>query len=95
MCDIFYVLRDLLFKKDWEYGEEGILDRTHRWFFTNKSMHRMFDSAGYEVVRSSGITRLKSWKVDTLNCIFFGNLADTFFMQYAFVLKPLAGQNGR
>jgi GT2 family glycosyltransferase/2-polyprenyl-3-methyl-5-hydroxy-6-metoxy-1,4-benzoquinol methylase/glycosyltransferase involved in cell wall biosynthesis len=42
------VLRDLL-EGRWEYASAGILDRTHRWFFTRRSIADMFDSAGFSV----------------------------------------------
>ena len=38
----FRVLANLLFKGDWKYENEGVLDRTHLRFFTRKSIIRMF-----------------------------------------------------
>ena len=58
----FYLhLRDLIFHKDWEYRDFGILDRTHLRFFTQKSASRLLQECGYRVEICKGINthRLK------------------------------------
>lgn len=58
----FYLhLRDLIFHKDWEYKDFGILDRTHLRFFTQKSATRLLMESGYRVDTCKGINthRLK------------------------------------
>ena len=60
----------------WNYADRGILDRTHRVFFTRRSLREALSSAGFEVVRESasmiplqlafprcprGILQLLSW----------------------------------
>lgn len=42
------VLKDLL-EGRWEYASAGIVDRTHRWFFTRRSIANMFESAGFSI----------------------------------------------
>jgi 2-polyprenyl-3-methyl-5-hydroxy-6-metoxy-1,4-benzoquinol methylase len=49
------VLWQLLVRKDWKYGREGILDRTHVRFFTEKSICRLFEEAGFTVEHQAGI----------------------------------------
>ncbi len=49
------VLWELLVTKDWKYRQEGILDRTHLRFFTEKSVRRLFVEAGFVIARESGI----------------------------------------
>jgi 2-polyprenyl-3-methyl-5-hydroxy-6-metoxy-1,4-benzoquinol methylase len=49
------VLWQLLVHRDWKYGAEGILDRTHLRFFTEKSMRRLFEEGGFEVLFQDGI----------------------------------------
>lgn len=49
------VLWQLLVMKDWRYVREGILDRTHLRFFTEKSAARLFRTSGYVIERASGI----------------------------------------
>ncbi|MFD2565860.1 class I SAM-dependent methyltransferase [Pseudotenacibaculum haliotis] len=82
---------NMLLKKDWKYTEHGILDSTHFRFFTKKSIRRMFESCGYEVVKSSGINRTKSMLYAPFSIIFnipllFTQL-DMFYMQFATVAK--------
>lgn len=38
-----------LLRGRWEYTDEGILDRTHRWFFTRQGIRRMFGYTGYRI----------------------------------------------
>ena len=54
-------VRDLVFRKDWEYQDYGILDRTHFRFFTQKSAARLLTENGYRVVEEAGLNppRLK------------------------------------
>lgn len=49
------VLWQLLVLKDWRYVREGILDRTHIRFFTEKSVRRLFETTGYVIMRASGV----------------------------------------
>jgi len=43
----------LLCKGEWEYGEEGILDRTHLRFFTLASARRLMESSGLRIDEGS------------------------------------------
>lgn len=42
------VVRDLL-EGRWDYAEAGILDLTHRWFFTRQSIARLFAETGFQI----------------------------------------------
>ena len=46
----WYTFHMLLFKKDWIYQERGIFDSTHLRFFTLKSMRRLLNEVGYDVL---------------------------------------------
>jgi 2-polyprenyl-3-methyl-5-hydroxy-6-metoxy-1,4-benzoquinol methylase len=48
-------LAELLLKKDWEYKDEGILDRTHLRFFTEKSLRRFLEECGLVIQDLRGI----------------------------------------
>jgi 2-polyprenyl-3-methyl-5-hydroxy-6-metoxy-1,4-benzoquinol methylase len=50
-----YNLAELILLKDWRYREEGILDRTHLRFFTEKSFRRSLLEHGYRVEELRGI----------------------------------------
>jgi 2-polyprenyl-3-methyl-5-hydroxy-6-metoxy-1,4-benzoquinol methylase len=45
----------LLVQRDWEYQDEGVLDRTHLRFFTEKSIKRTLSEHGFEIETMSGI----------------------------------------
>jgi 2-polyprenyl-3-methyl-5-hydroxy-6-metoxy-1,4-benzoquinol methylase len=83
----FYNLYDLILKKDWEYRDAGILDSTHIRFFTKKSMRRMFEHAGYEVINQKGINEIKSWKFRFINFMLFNFFTDIKFLQYVCLAK--------
>jgi 2-polyprenyl-3-methyl-5-hydroxy-6-metoxy-1,4-benzoquinol methylase len=80
-------LVEVVIKKDWEYKSGGILDRTHYRFFTQKSIHRMFNEAGYTVVKCTGINATPSFKTWLLGILTFGHMADVKFLEFATVAK--------
>jgi 2-polyprenyl-3-methyl-5-hydroxy-6-metoxy-1,4-benzoquinol methylase len=79
----------LIFKREWEYTEEGILDFTHIRFFTKKSIVKLFNSANYEVLSIEGINGLNGWKWKLLNKITFGFFNEYGFLQFVCIAKPL------
>ena len=52
-------LFDLLLKKEWEYKDEGILDRTHLRFFTEKSLRRTVVAHGFVIDQLAGLNPCK------------------------------------
>lgn len=42
----FRILLKILYTKDWQYEDHGILDKTHVRFFTRKSIEKMYQEAG-------------------------------------------------
>ncbi|MDV7402368.1 class I SAM-dependent methyltransferase, partial [Arthrospira platensis SPKY1] len=48
--------------KDWKYEDHGVMDFTHMRFFTQKSIRRMYEDAGFEVNLNEGINKSKSIK---------------------------------
>lgn len=79
--------RMYLFNKDWKYDDYGIMDFTHVRFFTKKSIVRMYESAGYEIVKHEGINKSKSLKPFLFNILFLGTQLDIFNAQYATVAR--------
>jgi 2-polyprenyl-3-methyl-5-hydroxy-6-metoxy-1,4-benzoquinol methylase len=49
----------LLVDKDWDYTQNGILDRTHLRFFTRNSILKTFNTLGYEIELIEGINPLE------------------------------------
>jgi len=84
-------LYNLLRKKDWEYTEEGILDKTHLRFFTKKSIERDFKTYNFTIEEFNGINRIKyRWdsKSNILMNIFRLLMGDdTEFLQFGFRVK--------
>lgn len=87
----------LLVRRDWEYVDEGVLDRTHLRFFTRRSLQRCFERNGYAAERLVGLNPvgfesgglvpgLRSTAVLVLS-VALG--LDSRFMQYGFVVRPL------
>lgn len=83
----FFNLRDLLIYKDWQYADSGILDATHLRFFTQKSMKRMFEEAGFEIIKQVGINRIISWKFRLFHWFTLGIFNDTKYLQFLCIAK--------
>ncbi|MCX6155610.1 MAG: class I SAM-dependent methyltransferase [Candidatus Kapabacteria bacterium] len=81
------VMFDLIIHKDWKYQDFGILDRTHLRFFVKKSIIRMFEEAGYEIVSIDGINPIRKFIFNVINVITFYIFNQTKFPQYATVAK--------
>ncbi len=77
----------LIFKKDWDYKDHGVLDRTHLRFFTKKSIKKMYNNAGYTIVSHHGINPSKSIKPWIYNILFLFTALDMRFLQYATIAK--------
>jgi len=48
-------LIEVLLEKDWRYKEQGILDKTHLRFFTEKSLKRSIEENGFTIEKLEGI----------------------------------------
>lgn len=84
----------LLVDKDWEYTQNGILDRTHLRFFTRTSILKTFSDLGYEIESIEGINplekehphRVKNFRI--LNSILLNQIEDMRYIQFAVVAYP-------
>jgi 2-polyprenyl-3-methyl-5-hydroxy-6-metoxy-1,4-benzoquinol methylase len=81
----------LIILKDWEYVNDGILDRTHLRFFTKKSLIRIFKNNNFSIEKFRGINGIKfsmfPVKLILKNiCIFLLGL-DSRYFQYGFCIK--------
>jgi 2-polyprenyl-3-methyl-5-hydroxy-6-metoxy-1,4-benzoquinol methylase len=83
----FLNIRNLLIYKDWEYTNSGILDATHLRFFTQKSMKRMFENAGYKLILQKGINKILSWKFKLVYLLTLGILNDMKYLQFVCIAK--------
>lgn len=87
----------LLFMKNWEYKESGILDSTHFRFFTKKSIISMHKKSGYSIQKIKGINITKSVLFFPfallVNVILLFTQMDIFYMQFATVAKKVNSNN--
>lgn len=81
----FYNLYEFIIKKDWEYKDDGILDSTHFRFFTRKSMNRIFEQAGYQILKQKGINPITSKKFILFNILTLGYFNDSKYLQFVCV----------
>jgi 2-polyprenyl-3-methyl-5-hydroxy-6-metoxy-1,4-benzoquinol methylase len=72
---------NLIFKKDWQYTDYGILDKTHLRFFTQKSLVRLVKSKGFNVTIVRGINPTASRFFKVLNFLLFDVLNDMQWLQ--------------
>ena len=84
----FRVLLEIIFRKDFKYVDDGVMDRTHLRFFTKKSIVRMFEQAGYKIIRIQGINPSKSIRPYLMSFFSFGLLSDCKYLQYAVLAEP-------
>jgi 2-polyprenyl-3-methyl-5-hydroxy-6-metoxy-1,4-benzoquinol methylase len=84
---------ELLFQKDWRYREEGILDKTHLRFFTEKSLKRTFIANNYSIEEFYGFNKMRMKPISLktilkmILTLIFGR--DSQFWQFGFRLKVI------
>lgn len=78
---------DLLFGKNWDYTDHGVMDSTHLRFFTVNSIRKMYESPGYSIVCHDGINPTTSLRPWPLILISFGHFSDMRYLQFATVAK--------
>ena len=75
------------FKKDWKYDDHGVMDKTHLRWFTKKSIKRMYENEGYEIVEHKGINKTKSLKPYLFHILTLFTHRDMSYLQFATVAK--------
>lgn len=99
-------LYNLLVRRDWEYQDWGVLDRTHFRFFTFGSARRALERAGFEVILMRGLNpyriRGKTWNSMLRRAFAYGSrlltlghAGDTKFIQIGFLARPKARPQAR
>lgn len=73
----------------WTYEEQGVMDRTHLRWFTQRSIADLFRDTGYKVDSIEGINGCQlPWKLSLINRLTQGSLNDLRFMQFACIARP-------
>jgi 2-polyprenyl-3-methyl-5-hydroxy-6-metoxy-1,4-benzoquinol methylase len=73
--------------KDFPYQDFGIFDRTHLRFYTEKSARRLFEEAGYQIVKMKGINPTPSRKLRMMNAVTGGKYDDMRFLQFLILAR--------
>jgi len=79
---------DLVFRRNWDYTERGIMDFTHFRFFTINSIRKMYENLDYEIMTLEGINPTKSLKPWPIIILTLGLFSDIKYLQFATVAKP-------
>jgi 2-polyprenyl-3-methyl-5-hydroxy-6-metoxy-1,4-benzoquinol methylase len=80
----------LLRYKDFKYQPSGVMDETHLRFFTKKSMIRLFEETGYNIIKIEGINKDNDYKYfNMLNFLLFNTQEDMKYPQFVIVAKNL------
>lgn len=83
----FYQILQILKEQDWKYEDSGILDNTHLRFFTKKSIVRMFEKAGFEILKIEGINASYGLKYLVTNLFLLFRINDWKYIQFAVQAK--------
>ena len=83
----FRTFSKVVFLKDWKYDDFGIMDKTHLRFFTNKSIKRMYEELGFEILIHEGINKSRSLKPKLFNFLTLFSQMDIRILQYATVAR--------
>lgn len=73
---------------EWDYQDKGIMDKTHLRFFTRKSILKMYDDLGFEIVSFEGIYPTRSRNLKIINFLTANRFADTKYLHYVSVIRP-------
>ncbi len=85
-------LYELVVRRNWDYREHGILDKTHLRFFTYNSLVKMFPQLGYELLTIEGLEphrNMKTVAVEVLTILFLNKFKDIRYHHFACVAKPI------
>ena len=82
-------LREMLIKKNWQYCESGILDKTHLRFFTEKSLINIIKEHGLTIESLGGINpvRYSRFVMTFIILLTLGYYADIRYLQFGFCAR--------
>jgi hypothetical protein len=90
----YIILVKLIFKKDWQYTSDGVMDKTYLRFFTEKSLMRTFQDTYFMIETMQGINSklikeigLREVIINILINYTFVLFKDTEYLQFAFIVK--------
>ncbi len=84
----YRILSDLVLRGNWDYKDHGVLDKTHLRFFTKKSIIKVFDRLGYDILKIEGMHPTSSRTFSILNTIMLNRTSDVRYKHFAVVVRP-------
>ncbi|MGE5297470.1 MAG: class I SAM-dependent methyltransferase [Solirubrobacterales bacterium] len=84
----YSVFKDFVVHGNWEYRDQGVMDRTHLRFFTRKSIRAMFERLGFGILTMEGIHPTSSRTYRWLNRVLCNTIADVRYKHYAVIAAP-------
>jgi 2-polyprenyl-3-methyl-5-hydroxy-6-metoxy-1,4-benzoquinol methylase len=85
----FPVAVSLLFRGRFEYGDNGVLDRTHLRFFTKRTMVSMFENAGFRIERIQGLRPFPTQRRHAPFRLLRPLMRDAKYRQFVIVATPV------
>jgi 2-polyprenyl-3-methyl-5-hydroxy-6-metoxy-1,4-benzoquinol methylase len=84
----YTVFRDFALHGNWDYKDQGIMDKTHLRFFTKKSIMKMFDQLEFNVLLTKGIHPTSSRTCKLLQLLTFGMFSDVKYKHFVSIITP-------
>lgn len=84
----YSVFKDFVFHGNWDYKDQGVLDKTHLRFFTYKSILKMWDELGFEILLTKGIHSTRSRTCRILQLLTFNFFSDIRYKHFVSIVRP-------
>ena len=78
---------NILKTQDWQYTDQGILDKTHLRFYTKKSIVRLFQQCEYDLISIDGTYATCSKKFIFLNYLLFNKIESMKYTHFISVAR--------
>ena len=83
----YRVFWDFVVRGNWDYRDQGIMDKTHLRFFTHKSIRKMFERLEYELTRLEGIHPTSSRTFHILNGLLLNRTWDVRYKHFVAIAR--------
>lgn len=84
----YTVFKDFVLHGNWDYKDQGIMDRTHLRFFTRKSIIKTFEQLDFEILTMKGIHPTSSSTCKLLQLFTFGFFSDIKYKHFVSIVSP-------
>ena len=89
----YTVFKDFVLHGNWDYKDQGIMDKTHLRFFTRKSIIKTFEQLDFEILTMKGIHPTSSRTCKLLQLFTFGFFSDIRYKHFVNIIKPKSQAN--